>query len=94
MELETIYENQLYKNPQQEYLEKANDVVTHLQALRTSILRMKLWLQNKGPGYRYNLQKLEEIDDQFEDIRESFIKRFRENPFTVHPNEETRKDLV
>jgi hypothetical protein len=93
--LETIYEEQLYKSPQQELQEHHKAVLGAFSHLRNQLLKTKLWYQRqKNHFYETELGKLEHFDEMFEDLREDYLRRFINHPFTNHPNPETRKDLV
>lgn len=101
--LEEIYESQIQpKSEWQQASELHKAVLMSLNNLRTSMLKMKLWYQEKSnnPVYRSDLEKLERYDNMFEDAREQYTKMFLlpHEQFLNHPRKDhitmQRKDIM
>lgn len=86
MLLEEVYENQLYKKPQDELLEKHKNVLSNVHTTLISILKCKLHYKDGSSDFsKFELQSLERFEAELVEFQTRYHQQFIEHPVLNHP---------
>jgi hypothetical protein len=97
MKLERIYEAQMFETHRDRINKKLQNVKDTMDTIVYAFIQAKMQynaeLKYSPDFYKHEMNKLEEMEHEFLELREKFENKFIKHQFTNHPNPEMRKDL-